>query len=317
MSSTPVLAPQSAREKFSARLALESASRFTAVLLFAVYVSGFFVVSLHNASYGFAATNHLQLPRIVSAGIWFLAFAGIPIGLSASLRQEVQELIEKKDWLRLESGVVAYYCVCVFLSAACRFLFEYPRDSWDRWIFAVVLLVAVVINLISRKIKSRRAQWIAGVIYAAWLLYFVVDGGYDLVCGRFDFGHIVLWFLAIGLLAVSELQISKTRPQRWAQTAFLVLFVLGVFAKYYYPRIGASWGGGAPISIVLYTTPESALSPGQQLEAVLLDDSDAGFYIVPAEGRKAVFLPRKSVAMILFSGKNSQPISPRTESGKR
>jgi hypothetical protein len=85
---------------------------------------------------------------------------------------------------------------------------------------------------------------------------------------------------------------------------------LGVFAKYYYPRIGASWGGGAPISIALYTTPESALSPTQKIEAILLDESDKGFYIVPLADSKAVFLPRRSVAMIVFSGKSSQPMFP-------
>jgi len=107
------------------------------------------------------------------------------------------------------------------------------------------------------------------------------------------------------MLTLGELNMSRTNPQRWAQTIWFGLFVLGGFAWFYYPHIKASWGGGRPVSVVICLAKDAPVSPGKQVQAILLDESDAGFYIVPAQEKKALFLPRNAVSLIYFSDKTS------------
>jgi hypothetical protein len=64
-------------------------------------------------------------------------------------------------------------------------------------------------------------------------------------------------------------------------------------------------GGGIPISVVMYFNKESAIKPNQNVSARLIDESDAGFYIVGPGERKAIFVPRNSVSLVYFSDDSS------------
>jgi hypothetical protein len=67
----------------------------------------------------------------------------------------------------------------------------------------------------------------------------------------------------------------------------------------------ASWGGGAPVNVVLYFNKDSAIKPNQNVSVQLVDESDAGFYIVAQGESRAIFVPRNSVSLVYFSDKPS------------
>jgi hypothetical protein len=80
-----------------------------------------------------------------------------------------------------------------------------------------------------------------------------------------------------------------------------MLVMLFLFAGAFYPRLRASWGGGAPVPVTMYFTKESVIQPNSTLHALLLDENDAGFYIKGETDKTALFTPRNSVALIVFS----------------
>jgi len=112
-----------------------------------------------------------------------------------------------------------------------------------------------------------------------------------------------LWFLVAGLLIYRE---GSSRSWilwagNWLQTlSFSILGVL-VFASSYYPHINSSWGGGSPIPITMYFSKESMVMPGQSIAVLLVDESDAGLYVVGKNGKKATFIPRSAVGLVYYS----------------
>ena len=81
--------------------------------------------------------------------------------------------------------------------------------------------------------------------------------------------------------------------------------VLFVFAYFYYPHIKSSFGGGTPIPVTIYFTKDSVILPNQSTAALLIDESDAGLYVVGKNDKKATFIPRNVVALVHFSNNAS------------
>src|ERR1019366_37930 len=84
------------------------------------------------------------------------------------------------------------------------------------------------------------------------------------------------------VLSLIELHIRsfKFTGEEWPKTLFMLLGAMFVFSSVYYPHIKSSWGGGSPVPVVIYLSKESPVRPNQQVSAELVDESDAGFYIL-------------------------------------
>jgi hypothetical protein len=50
---------------------------------------------------------------------------------------------------------------------------------------------------------------------------------------------------------------------------------------------------------------DSGILPGQNVGVLLLDETDAGFYVVGAKGGKATFIPRIEVGLVYYSDDSS------------
>jgi hypothetical protein len=71
--------------------------------------------------------------------------------------------------------------------------------------------------------------------------------------------------------------------------------------------IEPKFGGGAPHPVVVYLSqPVAWLSPGP-VEASLLDETDRGLYVLPAEKAKALFIPDRDISAIYFGGEADIP----------
>jgi hypothetical protein len=55
----------------------------------------------------------------------------------------------------------------------------------------------------------------------------------------------------------------------------------------------------------VYLSKGSPVFAGKQVPAKLLDEEDTGFYIVPKQEKRAIFLPRSAVALIYFPDRPS------------
>ena len=124
----------------------------------------------------------------------------------------------------------------------------------------------------------------------------------NMLAGYFGLTAIALWFFGVGTMAIIELKL-RTSDKEWTKSTILLLVALSAFAWNYYPRIRSSWGGGAPVDITMYFRKESAFKPNQRISALLLDESDEGWYIVGRNEQKAIFIPRNDVGLVYFSDK--------------
>lgn len=164
-------------------------------------------------------------------------------------------------------------------------------------IVAVALTVVLVAMWMFIGLKARRLQFIGVIALTGLNLFAIVASIYSLMHGGFDLGHITTWFFVIAILLLVEMRIVRDMGH-WAIRLFIVLLALGSFAKYYYPRIKSSWGGGSPIPVVLYLSNDAPAVPGKQVQAVMLDESDTGYYVVPVHEEKAIFIPRNVVSLV-------------------
>jgi hypothetical protein len=303
MATAPTQAPL--QPSFSAREALELVPKLAAAALFLVYVCGFLITSLHTSAYGFISTNPFR-PRILSAGTWFLTLTGVPVLTAAAIWKRFRENSAGASWLRLVEQLWMYYVFCVLLAVLSFRFFEYPAPAPFRftlrdWTMLAAWVVAAITISVGMSVKWRPARICAGVAFVGWILcsYFVaIDRLYK---GGFDFSHVALWFFGIGAFTLLEFYLSTINPLRWAPTIFIGLAVLGGFARLYYPRIKGSWGGGSPSPVTVYLAKEAPVFAGKQLKGTLVDESDAGFYFVPGQESRAMFIPRSAVSLIYFS----------------
>ena len=287
----------------------ELVSKLAATLILVVYGAGFLITTLHASSYGFIPINPLR-PRIASAGMWFLIFVGVPILSVYSLKNQINEIIDKRDWKRLGESIIGYYSFTWLLLFVSLHFFEFPTTSsapvhmtLRSWVqLALLVFVCVLVLLLMNWTKNKGWQKTWCILALLAPTYSCVMAVYHALNGRPDYTLIPTWFFVIGVFATAEL-CNKSNLQHWAQTIFFALSLLGIFAWDYYPHIKASWGGGGAISIVLYLSKDAPIAPGKQIQALMLDETDSGFYIVPKQENRAIFLPRGAVTLVYFSDK--------------
>jgi hypothetical protein len=279
-------------------------SKFIAALLFSVYVFGFLITSLHTSVYGFTPINPFR-PKVVAAGAWFLLFVTAPAIFAISVRKEVFDALQKRELSRLMRWAVLYWLSCGAVSTATAPLFEYDSiaPGLHGWSLIAVIVVIVIFFAAYFSLARVKAVWLQRAalgFMSAVFLSSCISNVHSLFQGKFYYGGMTTWFLILTIWVLAEMRIKKNL-QLWCITLLFALLLLIGFARYYYPKMKSSWGGGSPTPVVLFLSKDSPVTPGKQLRAVLLDESDAGYYIVPANEAKAIFFPRSAVSLVLFA----------------
>jgi len=290
---------------------LDVVSKSVAAFAIVLYGCGVLITSIHQFSYGFVETNPFR-PRIASAGAWFLLFTAVPIAIARGM-QRYRHLwaAQKKWWHNIGAILFEYYVACFFFGPAFFWMFDFYIDpvavlpaptTWK--IAEAVLALLAILVLIVLCVWKRVPWYVSGTASIIVVGSLIRSTAIDLfVHGHFRFGAIWLWFFAIGIIALLEMKVRSWQPRLgdWTQTIFLILGALLVFASYYYPHIKSSWGGGASIPVTIYFTKDSTIMPSQSVGALLVDESDAGLYVVGKNDKKATFIPRSSVGLVYYS----------------
>jgi hypothetical protein len=287
---------------------LELVGKAVAAAGVVIYVCGFLIVSLHQSKYGFTETNPFR-SRIVSAGALFVFFTVVPVLLWTRTRSSA------KDLRGILIRIFPYYAICYFFGSGLSSLLTVPTDLQTFAIKLMVLFFFLFFFFVLAVVDDRSdkvPRWIVPSLSIILFVYFLQGLVRQLVATRqFQRGALPLWFLGIGLAteliyqSLSGLNFKGFKEKDWVSNLSFFLLVLFLFANYYYPNIKASWGGGEPISVVMWFKSESAVKPGQQVAVKLLDESDVGFYILGRGEKNAVFIPRSAVSAVYYSDKVS------------
>jgi hypothetical protein len=298
---------------------LDLFSKATVVGLFAIYVFGFLIVSLHNAHYGFIELSPWK-PKILSAGTLFLFFTLFPavvalrvfaFALSSSSRpRAIWWAIRVTDYL----GVCCVFAL--FAARLCLASTKYARVG-DPWVALLLVLIsigllvgAITVDESENEEKEDQKEYIEHPyrsLTAHWggaLLVLSASNYYEK-----EIWQLELWLLFIGATVILarflflriERGMQKGRLYYWLALFIPVVSAPIYFANLVYPDMKSSWGGGSPTPVVLYLSADSRVLPNQWLQGDLLDESDSGFYVVGRNERNALFIPRTAVSAAYFS----------------
>jgi hypothetical protein len=280
----------------------DTISKALAGIAIALYACGFLTVSLYHARFGFTATNPFR-PKVLIAGAWFLLLTAIPVSIALQYKS--------KNWLEVARNSYVLWVLCISLGLPLTYLFDVPVSGYglSRWYwYASIGWVLLVVLLKILESKKTTPGWILTVISVLATLC-VLAGALRGIFpgGQFTSSTLALWFFASALAVKLEMEVRSDRnlaeDGEWSKPLALFCTLLFVFSWGIYPHLKASWGGGLPVNVTLYLNKESALAPSTCIQAQMIEESDDGFYVVGSGESKAVFLPRRDVALIYFSDK--------------
>ena len=176
------------------------------------------------------------------------------------------------------------------------------------WEITPLLLFAGVMIVVVLDQVERFPKAIAPITSITFIGFLLVSGSREVfLYHRATDVAITYWFLAAGGLITSFMWVFRQSgsrildPGSWPSVVSFALSALVLFGSSYYPHIKSSWGSGAPIPITIYFTKDSIIMPNQSVSALLVDESDAGLYVVGKNDKKATFIPRSAVGLVYYS----------------
>jgi hypothetical protein len=299
-------------------ISIDSVSKALAVVLVLVYVAGFLITSLHSFKYGFSEVNPLH-PRILAAGGWFAIFIGVPFALVWELRKHSVWKDKRNSISKLATILAAYMSSSVLLAWVSGFLFVFdgaqvslstpPPFPWWKIVLFVLgfLVVLAVFVFVFALLKSKLPDWATTAlifIFYGWIVFFAY---YDLFAkNAFTFNSMYFWLFAAGGFSYLEFNARKwtLKGGDWDRVMVGLLFLLTIFATVYYPHIMAKWGGGALIPMEITFSN----NPSVQIGCDLIDETDAGFYVIGRGEPSATFIPRTVISSIYYGQRNGHSV---------
>jgi hypothetical protein len=290
----------------------------TVILAAFLYGCGFLVISIHQYSYGIAEMSLLR-PKVLAAGIWFLCFAAVPFVLVIEGRYIKSSSPDRERWLRERStgfffSAVSCFWIGMFLAATFDLRMEAEPTGPSSG--TIVLVMALSAALVTADQWKRFPHWLAVLASLAF-------GGLLVFCGIRDllYSHqqspasIALWFIVSSFFASTEMQSRSWKLEigNWKQSVTLCIGTVAGFSGLYYPHIKPSWGGGAPITAIIYFAKDSLILPSRSVSANILDETDNGFYVIGGNDKKATFIPRNEVTLVYYSDDASGPFVIKTK----
>lgn len=290
----------------------DSLSKTFVVGAFATYIFGFLIVSVHNASYGFNENNPLK-PKIAAAGLLFLVFLVVPIYASFRVFRYETPKDPRRRIAKVSIAALTYSVASFGFALAVIPLFIHtnlgvePYKGWrspsfETAITSCLLILSAmafvyVLNL--ERTRPTRAAVLSGSLVAA-IVAIEIFASY-----RSTVGVAALWFLALGIVSAAlgpkVFEAHARKEFDWSGLLIPLVGALAIFPSDVYPKIKSSWGGGSPVPVVVYFSKDSRILPEQQMNAELVDESDAGIFVVRSNDSKALFIPRSAVAAVYFS----------------
>jgi len=286
---------------------LEQFSKRTAGVILLIYALGFLVTSLYYSQLGI---THFDLwrPRIVGAG---LLLVGLQISAYAIGRGAFALPIDSRDHRgvnRLLSTVLSLSQLaleCELFSMVVWQMTDYSQTSLARTADIGVIQAALVL--------VGYLAWRIAVVPSTFVRVLVGTCGavtIGLLCGALlisGVGRGVLglagWLAALSVVGIGVGYIDLSPTMNMTSLALQVLFYLSIFTHYIYPHFRPEWGGGAPTLVTITFNRDAGYLAGRVTPAMLLDESDEGFYLVDRNVGHTYFVPRASISLIDYEGR--------------
>jgi len=276
-----------------------------------VYAAGYVVQSLYRSSFGLDESSFLR-PQIAGAGLAFLGTAAIALFTASWTFSTLSSLpsgwSEWKVWrFRLSFGVLFLFLNDCFAAAVLQSLFVFKGTQNWPVAFPVtgMALWIIITTLLASQSRISPAAVLGSppalvVCVAAYFFLFAASIPWN---GQFGIRQFALYLLiAQGTIPVVRRGVGEVPIVNCVVvTGELIILLLG-FALFVYPQVRPAFGGGHPARVTMIVNELNGPSDALQrlTGADLVDETDAGYYVLPAGQSRVSFIPRRSVFRVEF-----------------
>ena len=287
-------------------------ARAAASALLVVYGLGFVILGFHDARYGVVQFSPFRT-RIFLVGFVFAALVSLAaaaqhygfvyIAPLNAVRADTDPARRKERETVLAGGFI--FTACVMASVFNSFLFGSirlpPPNRWHiiAWFgfYALAWTAFVGINKIfaKRPTLSVFLSLLSGGVFFAGVANLPLSETWSALAVFFA---LVGWETMAFKRSTDKLRHFSDFTNWIILLSVLWMYILGIFGNLH-PR----WGGGRPTPIQIFQNSATPGLPASPMDALLLDETDQGLYVLLSPTGKAFFIPRTNIATIFFGTK--------------
>lgn len=277
-----------------------------------LYLFGFIVVSVFDASYGVADFS-LFRTKVIEVGAVFLCFVALAMLLTfrtfsifgLSTQQSVSSGVPVKPenemfMVTLSALLLPYGCLGLAFLVGMFLKNPIVAGSAGFGFVLVPTLVIAALGVIGNRHFNTHPTWF--VVAAA-----VNTAALFIILYRYTFRTsfwMVVWLSLVCLfttvVAFMLRQPVLLRKTEWERILFVVVpAVFGLYATKVYPNVLHQYGGGAPVPIILHLNKKVSVFDSETVPVSLLDETEQGYYVL-RDSDKAVFITRALVEEVEF-----------------
>jgi hypothetical protein len=276
-----------------------------------LYLFGFIVVSIYDASYGIADFN-LFRTKVIGAGCLFVLLSALPVvltfrsfrifGLGRPPGLGTRRVRPENEQYLFAEIAASFPFVCLGLTSMLQYLYVTPLSWSGSWgSLLVVLSMAYFVNTVYgfKKFDIHPVRCLASSLVLLAGLVVVLLRLSDR--GTFWF---VAWLSSVFFVTMaawfSMRNPEEIRTTEWERYFLLFIpLILGIYSVRLYPRIKPQYGGGAPVPIVLHLTKKLPVFESENPSVSLIDETEQGYYVLHSSD-KAMFVARGLVEEVEF-----------------
>jgi hypothetical protein len=295
---------------------LEAVTKLSAVLAGMIYAAGFFIVSIDHARFGISEVG-LFRPRIFTAGATFMLLVlvgGLSVFRTFGIFLKVRHPMAIIKWTPdTQSRANAFLILNLFsvvtgLAYTFAFILNPRRISADLdWIWAArsglwfLLYGGSLFFVVGKSNLMLERPW------SCVILAFLLNAERFIISFQEDRSVLLLsvFIYFSGLTAFylyDEFKSASLRSLEFERLIPLAASLLIFYGTWVYGMILPIYGGGLPVSAILYLDRPIAGLPSGGTVAAIIEETDQGYYFLLKQNpdSRAIFVRRSDVAGVRF-----------------
>jgi hypothetical protein len=188
---------------------------------------------------------------------------------------------------------------------------RYGSDDPNATLFLAVFLTGGALTLLATTAQKNKPRQLRLATHWSILSFYVVTT-LALVAlsipvhGEFGSRQLALFLWAIQLASLevtnlrSKNEILKPSYSNWQIIAATMSAPLLLFGLWVYPHTKAAFGGGEPSVAAMSILAASGSGTPTAVPVKIIDENDAGFYVIEANDSRVQYIPRNLVTSVIF-----------------
>jgi len=290
---------------------IEIFARNWALLLASIYAAGFVIFSEYRSSFGLNEVAALR-PQIPAAGAVYAGVMAVSYFVWEWAFGPVRQIskswsIWKTYFFKMSFGLFNLLLNDLFAAWALQMVFRFsgPQPLPVAFPITAVLLwtaMAVVQGVPRSGLAANILGHPIAMVFSLLSFLFLAAASVPLH-GEFGIRQLALYLFAVQIAMVPiRKAVHGVADNNWVTLTAQMLLPMLAYGVFIFPHVRAALGGGEAVTVSIMTaSPNGPTHPPESFANVqVVDETDAGFYILESGGTNVTFIPRASVYSMKF-----------------